>query len=149
MTTGVSVEELLVRPVLLRGIRLGRPTDLVLDAVTLRAVGFEVRCGDHVDRFLPLPAARFPSGEIAVRSSFMLLDDDSSAFYRRGTRGFRSLVGAAVSREGEPIGVLRDLLLGPAGDVVAVRVAGDGGETEVPFDGSVGVGGGSALSLGA
>lgn len=137
---GVSVEGLLRRPVVLRGIRLGRPTDVALDAATLRAVGFDIRCGDGVDRFLPLPAARLREREIAVGSALMLLDEGDAAFYRRGIRRFGTLVGARVERRGELLGTLRDVLLGPEGTIQALRVAADGRTLDLPFDESLTIG---------
>ena len=138
---GVSIEGLLRRPVVLRGIRLGRPTDVALDAATLRAVGFDVRCGDGVDRFLPLPAARLHEDEIAVGSALMLLDEADATFYRRGIRRFGTLVGAQVERGGEALGVLEDVLLEPEGSIAALRVAVDGRTEVVPYDGSLTIGG--------
>ena len=54
---GLHGQDLLRRPVRLRGIQLGRAVDLILDAAGTRVVGFDVLCGDGTHRFLPLSAA--------------------------------------------------------------------------------------------
>jgi hypothetical protein len=83
--------ELLQLPVQLHGIKLGQPVDVVLDAEEWRALGLVVRCGDDVERFLALPAARLGAEEIAVDSAFLLLEDVD--FYREHGRSLRELVG--------------------------------------------------------
>jgi hypothetical protein len=79
----LSGEELLQRPVRLRGIQLGRAVDLILDAAGRRLLGFEVLCGDGVHRFLPVAAAEAFPDQIAVRSSLTLLNEEELDFYRR------------------------------------------------------------------
>jgi hypothetical protein len=83
--------ELLQLPVQLHGIKLGQPVDVVLDAEEWRALGLVVLCGDDVERFLALPAARLGAEEIAVDSAFLLLEDVD--FYREHGRSLRELVG--------------------------------------------------------
>ena len=83
---GLRGEELLHRPVRLRGISLGRAVDLILDEAGERVLGFDVLCGDGEHRFLPIAAAEPAPGHIAVRSALTLLDSEELAFYRqRGT----------------------------------------------------------------
>ena len=83
---GVRGQELLRRPVKIRGIQLGRAHDLILDPDAERVLGFDVLCGDGEHRFLPFSAAEASSREISVRSSLTLLDQGELAFYReRGT----------------------------------------------------------------
>lgn len=83
---GLHGQELLRRPVRLRGITLGRPVDLILDSGAARVLGVDVLCGDGAHRFLPIAAADVRSDQIAVRSSLTLLEADELAFYReRGT----------------------------------------------------------------
>jgi len=79
-------QELLRRPVKIRGIQLGRAVDLILDPAGRRVLGFDVLCGDGAHRFLPIAAAEAGTSEISVRSSLTLLDPAELAFYReRGT----------------------------------------------------------------
>ena len=83
---GLTGDELLRLPVRVRGIQLGRPVDLILDAAGRRVLGFDVLCGDGEHRFLPIAATETQPDQIAVRSSLTLLDDAELAFYReRGT----------------------------------------------------------------
>jgi hypothetical protein len=83
---GLHGQDLLRRPVRLRGIQLGRAVDLILDAAGTRVVGFDVLCGDGAHRFLPLSAAEAQLDQIEVRSALSLLDTAELAFYReRGT----------------------------------------------------------------
>lgn len=87
-----TATELLQLPVQLHGIKLGQPVDLLLDADERRALGLVVRCGDEVERFLALPAAKLADDEIAVESAFLLLEDVD--FYREHGRSARKLFGA-------------------------------------------------------
>lgn len=109
---GLQAEQLLRRPVLVRGIRLGHIDDVLFDPHDVRVVGFDVLCGDDVHRFLPFPAAELVDDRIEVASSLTLLDEETLAFYRG--RG-RSL--AAIAE-------LRGVLVGLAGDVEAGAAAG-------------------------
>ena len=101
---GSSAAASLQLPVRLRGIQLGRPTDLLLDTDDWHAVGFVVRCGDESTRFLPYAACQPGADEIAVASSLMLLED--VAFYEKRGVSFRSLL------DGEVVGggVLQDVI---------------------------------------
>jgi hypothetical protein len=114
-------------PVRLQGITLGRPVDLLVATRTWQALGFVVRCRDESDRFLPYAAAQPSTTQLDVGSALMLLEDGD--FYRRRAISFRDLVGAAVEQEGRPAGVLRDLVLGPHGEVRELLV--DRGSTLV------------------
>jgi hypothetical protein len=127
--------ELLAQPVRLRGIRLGQPIDLLLDIVALRLIGFDVRCGDDVVRFLPLAAARMRPDEIEVRSALLLLDEGDTSFYRRRTRPLRELRGLSLAREGSSIGTLAEVVVAEDGEIAALvledgrRVVPDGSTT--------------------
>ena len=106
--------ELLRLPVRLRGIRLGRPIDLLIDPVEWRALGFVVHCGDEGSRFLVFAAADLLEDAIDVSSVLLLLED--VGFYRDRSRSLRDLLGDE----------LRDLLVGPDGSIEALVVERDG-----------------------
>jgi uncharacterized protein YrrD len=118
--SGISLLALLGRPVMLKGIRLGAPSDAVLDTESLRVVGLEVLCPDGVHRFLPLAAATIREDHVAVGSALVLLEEEDREFYRRRSRTFRALLGARVSREGRLLGELADLVVTADGTVAAV-----------------------------
>jgi hypothetical protein len=123
-------------PVRLRGIQLGRPVDLLLEADTWRALGFVVRCGDESHKFLPLAAAQPTDEEIRVGSALLLVED--VGFYRARGMSCRSLLGGAVHRAGRPAGRLRDLLV-VNGEIAELEVdrGGTAGIARVPATGSV------------
>jgi hypothetical protein len=123
-----SATELLLLPVQLHGIRLGRPVDLLLDLAEWRVLGFVVLCGDESQRFLAFAAADLREDAIEVPSALLLLEDVE--FYRGRSRSLRALLGAAAASEGREVGVLRDLLLTPEGAVSALLVEQDGGIRE-------------------
>jgi hypothetical protein len=112
-------------PVQLRGIQLGRPTDILLDLDAWNVLGFAVLCGDESRRFLPYAAAVVSDDEIAVGSALMLLDD--AGFYERRGTSFRSLLGTEL--EG---GTLRDLTLDATGHVTGLEIERDGVVVSVP-----------------
>jgi hypothetical protein len=118
-----SATELLLLPVQLHGIRLGRPVDLLLDRKTWRVLGFVVLCGDDSRRFLVFAAADPHEDEIAVTSALLLLEDVE--FYRGRSRSLRALLGSAVMSGPGEVGELRDLLLRPDGTVAALLVGQD------------------------
>ena len=122
----MSLRELLELPVMLKDIRLGVPTDAVLDSESLRVVGLEIECGDGIRRFLPLAAARVREDRLAVGSALLLFEDGVRDFYRRRTSLFSALVGAPVERAGRPLGTLSDVVVAPDGSAAAVRVATQG-----------------------
>jgi sporulation protein YlmC with PRC-barrel domain len=78
------MEELLERTVVMKGIRIGRVVDVILDRVNGDAVGYEVRCEDGRHRFLPRAAARISEDPtIEIESTLALLDSGELDFYRR------------------------------------------------------------------
>jgi hypothetical protein len=118
-------------PVRLHGIALGRPTDLLLDTDHWHALGFVVHCGDETTRFLPYAACQPGEEAIAVASALMLLED--VAFYEKRGISFRSLLDGDVVGGG----VLRDVVLGPAGTVGELEVDRDGERTRIPAAGAI------------
>ncbi len=138
VTRALSADSLLGRPVRLRGIRLGHPSDVLLDAAPLRVVGLEVACGDESRRFLPLAAARVREDEIALGSALLLLQGDDLAFYRRRGRMLSAMRGKTVSFAGRPAGVLRDVIFDPEGLVTVLELEGaDGARLRVRPDATV------------
>jgi sporulation protein YlmC with PRC-barrel domain len=128
--TPLRADRLLALPVRLHGIPLGRPVDLLLDLRERKAVGLEVLCGDEVHRFLPLQTAVVSDDEIAIRSPFLLLEEDELAFYRARTASLSALRGMVVQRTGRKLGTLEDIVVGSDGSVDAVVVD----ERELPLD---------------
>lgn len=132
---GVSAADLLLRPVRVRGIQLGRPVDLILAPTDgRRALGFDVLCGDEEHRFLPLAAATVHATEIAITSTLTLLDDTELAYYRERGGTLASLRGAQVESGGAPVGALKDLRLGADGSIDAVVVDTGEGVVELPYE---------------
>ncbi len=111
---GLQAEELLRRPVLVHGIRLGRTVDVIFDPEGTRVVGFDVLCGDELHRFLPYPATVVARNALEVESTLTLLDPEELAFYREHGRSLAS------DRE------LRDALVREDGAVEVADPAGDG-----------------------
>jgi hypothetical protein len=122
--------ELLSLPVRLHGIQVGWPVDLVLDPVSLRALGLEVRCGDGAHRFLALAAARVGEDEIAIDSALTLVDD--LAYYRRSGTALATLRGGRVERGGRVLGALKEVRVASDGSIVTVVAVSAEGETEAP-----------------
>jgi hypothetical protein len=120
-------------PVRLQGLQLGRPVDLLLATETWQALGFVVRCRDESERFLPYAASQPGAQEIAVGSALILLEDVE--FYRSRGASFRALVGEEVERRGRPAGSLRDLVLGPRGEVSELLLERGGLVGQVPAAG--------------
>jgi sporulation protein YlmC with PRC-barrel domain len=116
-------------PVRTQGIEVGRSVDVVLDLEAGRVLGLEVRCGDGVDRFVPLVAARVQDAEITLASPLTLLDE--VAFYRARGRTLGSLRGAEVTSATGPLGSLRDVVFGAGGEVRELVVAAPSGELRV------------------
>ena len=125
MTSG----DLLALPVRMHGIELGRAVDLVFDLDVRRVLGVEVRCGDEVHRFLPLPAAHPRDGEIAIGSPLMLLDE--LAFYRGSGHGLGALRGARVANAGGKLGTLRDVVFDDEGTIRELVVGTSAGEQSI------------------
>lgn len=124
-----SAIELLLLPVRLQEIRLGRPVDVLLAAKAWRVLGFVVLCGDESERFLVYAAADPRQDEIALTSALLLLDDVD--FYRGRSRSLRALLGGVVVTAQQELGVLRDLLIARDGTVDALMVEQDGALREV------------------
>ena len=78
---GRTAGTLLGLPVRIRGIHLGWPVDLILDAQGRRASGIDVHCADNSHRFLPLAVAEIREDEISVSSALALLADVELVFY--------------------------------------------------------------------
>jgi hypothetical protein len=130
----LSVAGMVGSPVRLRGILLGRPTDVVLDSEGRRAVGFLVESGDDAPRFLPFAASQPADGVIAVGSALMLFDD--VAFYLKHGTSFRSLVGTEIESERAPVGALTDMRVDPTGVVIELEVESDGRRHLIPASGA-------------
>jgi hypothetical protein len=129
--------DLLKQAVRLHGISLGRPVDVLLDRDELRALGFDVLCGDHVHRFLPWPTAVFGEDGIAIQSPLVLFEEDELDFYRARTLGLTSLLGKEVVHGDRTLGLLDDVVIGSSGVLEELIVASDGVERRVPFDARV------------
>jgi hypothetical protein len=137
---GRSGEELLALPIRLRGIALGRTVDLIVDESGRALVGFDVHCGDDMNRFLAFKAAYVRADEVRVGSPLTLLDSAELAFYRKRGSSLASLRGAPVSRAGEAAGTLRDIVVAEDGSIAALVVEGAAGDELVPFDDTVQLG---------
>jgi hypothetical protein len=133
----LSGDALLALPVRLHGIQLGHPADLLLDRESFRAVGLDVVCGDDVHRFLPLPTAVVSEDGIVIRSPLVLLEKPELDFYLARTFTLSSLRGRVVQRGGSEAGTLRDVVLGPDWDPVALIVQSEGRTRSVVFDDTI------------
>ena len=131
--TTMRSERLLALPLRLHGIPLGRPLDLLLDVDEWKVIGLDVLCGDDVHRFLPFPTAVISDEEIAIRSPFVLLEEDQLAFYRQRTVAVSALRGEAVLRDRREVGTLEDVVVQTDGTVAALIVDG----RELPVDEAV------------
>jgi hypothetical protein len=118
-----SATELLLLPVQLHGIRLGRPVDVLLDPDSWRVLGFVVLCGDESERFLVFAAADPQDDAIAVTSSLLLLEDVD--FYRNRSRSLRQVLGRPVVNGRRELGQLQDLFVNRDGTVAALVVEQD------------------------
>ena len=78
-----EVKDWLWRSVEMNGITVGRVVDVILEREKLDVIGFEVRCEDGRQRFLPRAAAATDGSVIAIDSPLALLDTDQLEFYRR------------------------------------------------------------------
>ena len=133
----IRADDLLVLPVRLHGIQLGRPVDLLLDRDDRRALGLDILCRDDVHRFLPLPAASIRDEELAISSPLVLLEEEQLAFYRARAFALASLRGGAIEHRGRPAGTLKDVVVSPGGALAEVIVETDGREGRVPLDPTV------------
>ena len=134
-----SADALLGLPVRLHGIELGRTIDVVVDPAA-RVLGLEVICRDDCRRFLPLAAAEIAEAELRVDSPLTLMETGDSAFYRKRSSTLNALRGNVVFRRGRSLGALRDFLVAPSGELIALLVDDGNGPQRVPFDTSVAIG---------
>ena len=91
---GLTGDELLRRPVQLRGIQLGRPVDVLLHPQEPQALGLDVLCGDERHRFLPVSAAEVREDHVEAASPLVLLDLRDDSYYRREARSLGSMRGS-------------------------------------------------------
>jgi hypothetical protein len=120
MGSALRTSGLIGRLVVIRDVRLGVVVDALFDTSITRLVGFDVGCGDGANnRFLPLPACDVRDDRLEVQSTLVLLDRELG-FYRAGGLSFAQLRDQEVSRDGERIGPLADVLVDPEGSVVSV-----------------------------
>lgn len=82
----MRVAELVALPVRLHGIQLGTVTQVLVDGQADRVVGFEIRCGDESDRFLPFTVARLRPDGLELESALTLIDERDLDFYRSRSR---------------------------------------------------------------
>jgi hypothetical protein len=127
-------KDLLALPVRLHGIQLGRPIDVLLDREELKVLGLHLRCGDGVDRFLPLPTGSIREDEIAIQSPLVMLEEDELAFYRSRTFAFTALRGRAVQQRRRRVGLFDDVVIGADGALQELVVTVDDHEERLPFD---------------
>jgi uncharacterized protein YrrD len=81
MKRGLRAEALLGQQIVFRDIRLGTVADVIFDKAVTRVLGLDVRCGDGVHRFLPLPACELEMTGIRVESA-LVLTGGALDFYR-------------------------------------------------------------------
>jgi hypothetical protein len=124
-------DELLRLPVRVRGIRLGRPVDLLLHPIAPQALGLDVLCGDERHRFLPLSAARVGDEHVEAASALALLDLREGSFYRRETRSLNALRGTPLAGGAS----LEDVVLEPDWTIAELVLEGREGPERVPLDG--------------
>ena len=67
-------------------IELGRVVEVVRNSED-RPLGYEVRCGDGVRRFLPAFAGTVDASAIVVYSPLALIDEEQARFYKRRRTG--------------------------------------------------------------
>jgi len=125
----IASGDVMAVPVRLHGIELGRSVELIVDRAVRRVLGFEIRCGDDVHRFLPLAATRIHDGEIATGSSLTLLDE--LPFYRARGHGLAALRGARVANARDELGTLRDVVFEDDGSISELVVSTAGGERRI------------------
>lgn len=125
----ITGDELLARPVRVRGIQLGRPVDVLLHPDEPQALGLDVLCGDARHRFLPLSAANVVDDHVEAASPLVLLDLRDEGFYRREARSLNRLRGTPVG-DGS---ALQDVVLADGGAITALVLDGD---EQLPVDGA-------------
>ena len=131
---GAHVTQLLRANVQMRGIQLGRVSDVIFDRDLQGALGLEVHCGDEGRRFLPYAIARLHDDVIELDSPLVLLDESELAFYKERATTFASLVHRFVAVRGEGAGPLEDMVLRANGSIEAVVVATGNGRRLIPYD---------------
>jgi hypothetical protein len=114
-------DELLRRPVRVRGIHLGRPVDLLLHPQEPQALGLDVLCGDDRHRFLPSAAAEVGEDHVEAASPLVLLDLREGSFYRRETRSLNALRGTPLAGSAS----LQDVVLAPDWTIRELVLDGD------------------------
>jgi hypothetical protein len=122
-------DDLLRRPVRVRGILLGKAVDVLLHPTEPQALGFDVLCGDERHRFLPLTAAEVRDDHLEAASPLVLLDLRPGGFYRTEARPLSELRGRRVDGS-----QLDDVVLGPDGSVVELVLRNG---KRLPLDGIV------------
>jgi hypothetical protein len=88
------VDDWLWQPVSTHGVPIGRVVDVILGSGNENVVGFEVRCQDGRDRFLPRAAASLGRSGVEIDTPLALLDTEQLEFYRRR--------GVSMRRREEP-----------------------------------------------
>jgi hypothetical protein len=131
--SGLTGDELLRRPVRVRGIQLGRPVDVLLHPTEPQALGLDVLCGDDQHRFLPLSAARVGADHVEAASPLVLLDLKEGSFYRDEARSLNELRGTPVAGRSS----LQDIVLGPDWAIAELVLDGRDGRRRVELDGLV------------
>ena len=129
----VSAEQLLRAPVLLHGIQLGRPVDVVLDRDRRRALGLEIHCGDESRRFLPITVVRLGDVGIELASPLLMLEGRELAFYTQRGSTLSPLRNAAVVVDGERVGSLADVELEADGTITEIVVSTENGRSRIPY----------------
>jgi hypothetical protein len=130
--SGRSGDALLLLPIRLHGMAIGRAVDLIVDPDG-RILGVDVLCRDEQHRFLPLAAAELLEDEIRVESALTLLEDRELAFYRARGRTLTGLRGSTVLHGDKPAGPLRDVVVGDGGAIKALVVGENGASRRIPF----------------
>jgi hypothetical protein len=77
------MDDWLWQRVVMKGVRVGRVVDVILERENHGLIGFEIRCEDGRHRFLPRAAATSDGSVIEIDSPLALLDTDQLDFYRR------------------------------------------------------------------
>ena len=90
----VRGDDLLRRPVRVRGIQVGHAVDLLLHPTEPQALGLDVLCRDDRHRFLP---ATLHEDRIEAASPLVLLDLREDGFYRREARALAELRGTPLA----------------------------------------------------
>jgi len=125
----VKGDDLLRRPVRVRGIQVGHAVDLLLHPTEPRALGLDVLCRDDRHRFLPLSAATLHEDRIEAASPLVLLDLREDGFYRREARALAELRGTPLAG-GQ---TLQDVVLGSGWAIEELVLDGE----RVPLNGIV------------